>query len=402
MDLQLEEALERLCAVVPAPALEEVPLAAAAGRIAARPVLSPIDLPPFDNSAMDGYAVRAADVASASPENPVRLRVAARTPAGEVPAQTIRNGECVRLFTGSVLPTGGDAVVMQEDTRPGSPDTVLVLNSVLPGENIRRRGEDVGRGAAVCEAGDRLSAGRLSLLGAAGASRVMVARRPSVAVMATGSELREPGDVLAHGQIYESNRLGLAALIEQAGARPRVLPIVPDHVAATQTALAAALNACDVVVTSGGVSVGELDLVKRAFEDIGGRLEFWRVAMKPGRPFTFGRFDSKLLFGLPGNPVSSLVTFLLLVRPALLRFQGARQISLPSCPGRLAEALANDGGRRHFMRVRIDAEGNVRSAGAQASHLLSSMAAANGLLDTPPHTALPAGAAVRVLRWDLD
>ncbi len=402
MDLQLEEALERLCSVIPPASGEEVSLAAAAGRIAARQVLSPIDLQPFDNSAMDGYAVRAADVGSASLERPVQLRVAARTPAGEVLAQTIRNGECVRLFTGSVLPSGADAVVMQEDTRPAMPDAVLVLNPVLPGENIRRRGEDVACGAALCEAGDRLTAGRLSLLGAAGVSRVMAARRPTVAVIATGSELREPGDVLARGQIYESNRLGLAVLIEQAGALPRILPIVPDHLAATQTALAAALKACDVVVTSGGVSVGELDLVKRAFEDVGGRLEFWRVAIKPGRPFTFGRFEKKLLFGLPGNPVSSLVTFQLLVRPALLRFQGARQISLPSYPGRLTEALANDGGRRHFMRVRTDAEGSVRSAGAQASHILSSMAAANGLVDMPPHTSLPVGAAVRVLRWDPD
>ena len=212
-----------------------------------------------------------------------------------------------------------------------------------------------------------------------------------VGLLATGSELQEPGQPLAPGQIYESNRIALAALMQRAGAVPRTFPLVADALAATSLALADAFNQCDAVVTSGGVSVGEMDFIKRAFEQIGGELEFWKVAIKPGRPFVFGRCRGKLLFGLPGNPVSALVTFLLLVRPALLRWQGATDVSLPAHPGVLAEPLANDGERRHFMRVKVDPTGKVRSAGVQASHVLSSVAAANGLVDVPPNTTLACG-----------
>ena len=181
-----------------------------------------------------------------------------------------------------------------------------------------------------------------------------------VGLLATGSELTEPGQPLAPGRIYESNRTALAALMERAGAVPKTFPLVADVLAGTSQALADAFNQCDAVVTSGGVSVGEMDFLKRAFEQIGGKLEFWKVAIKPGRPFVFGRYRGKLLFGLPGNPVSALVTFLLLVRPALLRWQGATDVSLPAHPGVLAEPLANPGERRHFMRVKVDPSGKVR------------------------------------------
>ena len=402
MDLQLEDAIEKLLARVPSPVCEEVPLDQAAGRIAARRVLSPIDLPPFDNSAMDGYAVRSGDLGSANPLAPARLRLVGKSAAGQPFDGVVSAGACVRLFTGSVLPAGADAVVMQEDTRAESsePHTLLALDSVSPGENVRRQGEDVRRGTPLCEAGEALTAGRIWLLGAAGVAGILVARRPVIGLLATGSELKEPGESTARGQIYESNRIGLATLIERAGALPKVLPIVPDQLAATQRALAGALENCDAVVSSGGVSVGELDFVKQAFEDIGGRMEFWRVAIKPGRPFVFGRRREKLLFGLPGNPVSALVTFLLLVRPALLRLQGAKETSLPAHPGRLAGPLSNAGNRRHFMRVHVDSDGAVESAGEQASHILSSVAAANGLVDVPPATVLPGGSSVRVLRWE--
>ena len=197
-------------------------------------------------------------------------------------------------------------------------------------------------------------------------------QRPTVGLLATGSELREAGQPLAPGQIHESNRIGLAAHARRAGAAPRIFPLVPDTLAATQAALEQAVSECDVVVTSGGVSVGETDFVKAAFERIGGRLQFWKVAIRPGRPFVFGRRGDKFLFGLPGNPVSALVTFLLLVRPALQRWQGAREVGMPAYPGVLAESLTNPGERRHFMRVRVDAAGNVLLAGLQASHALSS------------------------------
>ena len=252
----------------------------------------------------------------------------------------------------------------------------------------------------LAEAGEVLSPGRIGLLAAAGVGRLRVGRQPVVGLLATGSELTEPGQPLAAGRIYESNRTALAALIQRTGAVPKPFPLVTDVLNETSLALAAALNQCDAVVTTGGVSVGEFDLVKRAFEQIGGELAFWKVAIKPGRPFVFGRLREKLLFGLPGNPVSALVTFLLLVRPALLRWQGATDVSLPSHPGVLVEPLANQGERRHFMRVRVDPTGKTQSAGIQASHVLSSLAAANGLVDVPPHTTLVAGSNVTVLRWD--
>jgi molybdopterin molybdotransferase len=219
-------------------------------------------------------------------------------------------------------------------------------------------------------------------------------------VLATGSELQEPGEPLKPGMIYESNRVGLAAMIRATGAQPLIFPLVPDVASATRAALLEAFDQCDVVVTSGGVSVGELDLVKGTFEEVGGELQFWKVAIKPGRPFVFGRRAGKLLFGLPGNPVSALVTFFLLVRPALLRWQGARQVAPPLRTGILGEPIANRSDRRHFVRVRVTAAGQIHSAGVQASHFLSSLAAANGLVDVPPQTMLPAGAVVRVMPWD--
>jgi molybdopterin molybdotransferase len=238
------------------------------------------------------------------------------------------------------------------------------------------------------------------LLAACGLAEVEAGRKPAAGLLATGAELQEPGQPLRAGQVYESNRYMLGALMRRAGAMPRAFPLVPDDLKATTEALACAFEQCDAVVTSGGVSVGEMDFVKAALERLGGELQFWKVAMKPGRPFVFGRCQGKLLFGLPGNPVSAFVTFLLLVRPAFLRWQGASDVSLPASPGVLAEPVANDGLRRHFMRVRLEADGKVRSAGLQASHVLSSLAAANGLVDVPPGVTLAAGTTVRVLRLD--
>ena len=400
--LELHEALARILAAVPSTAREEVALGEAAGRVAAARLAAPLDLPPFDNSAVDGFAVRAADVAAACPETPARLRLCGRIAAGESPAQEVPSGACARLFTGSPMPAGADAVVMQEDTRvvPEEPGMVLVLDPVKPGENVRRRGEDVKLGATLVEAGDRLSAGRIGLLAAMGRARVLVGRRPVAGLLATGLELREPGQPLAPGQIYESNRLALAALVRSAGAVPRIFPLVADTPEATRSALAEALAQCDAVVSTGGVSVGELDFIKDALAELGGTLEFWRVAIKPGRPFVFGRWREKLLFGLPGNPVSALVTFLLLARPALLRWQGAREVVLPAHPGVLAEPLANPGARPHFLRVRVDGAGQVFSAGLQAAHALGSLAAANGLVEVPPQTTLPRSSRVSVMRWE--
>jgi molybdopterin molybdotransferase len=400
--LELEEALARILAAVPQPETERVPLSAAHQRFTAERVLAPIDLPSFTNSSMDGYAVRAADTAQARPEAPARLRIAGKVPAGSVYPQTLRAGECVRLFTGSPLPDGADAVVMQEDTRTSASelDTISVLTPVQEDENVRCRGEDVPKGAMLIERGEALTIGKLSLLAATGLDTIAVGRRPIVGVLATGSELQEPGEILVPGQIYESNRVGLAALIVRTGAQPMIFAIVRDAFEETRAALQHAFDTSDALVTSGGVSVGEMDFIKSAVEKNGGELDFWKVAVKPGRPFVFGKYRQKLLFGLPGNPVSALVTFLLLVRPALLRWQGAVDVSLPSAPAVLAETLINDGTRRHFFRVKLENDGTVRSTGLQASHALGSLAVANGLIDVPPQTRLEAGSKIRVLRWE--
>jgi molybdopterin molybdotransferase len=400
--LELEEALARILAALPAPVCDCIALRGAHGRALVESISAQIDLPPFDNSAMDGFAVRADEVAFATPEAPVRLQVRGKIAAGENFQGELASGECARLFTGSPLPCGADAVVMQEDTRPDAtrPGEILVLAAVKARENVRFRGGDVKQGATLAQAGDVLTPAKMSLLAAAGVIEVNVGKCPVIGLLATGSELREAGQPLAPGQIYDSNRIGLAALLQRAGAVPKVFPLVPDTLAATQRALEQAFSESDAVVTCGGASVGEMDFVKAAFETLGGELQFWKVAIRPGKPFVFGNWHGKFLFGLPGNPVSALVTFLLLVRPALLRWQGAREVALPSSPGVLAEPLANIGQRRHFTRVRVDIAGRIFSAGLQTSHALGSLAVANGLVDVPPQATLAAGTTVRVMRWD--
>lgn len=397
--LDLETAVAEVLAALPTPQAERISLVQAAGRILAGPVVSPIDLPCFDNSAMDGYAVRAAEVMGAKPDAPVRLRLQGRIAAGEIFSGALAPGECIRLFTGAPIPPGADAVVMQEDTRVET-GGVLICDTVRPGENVRLRGEDLRSGASLGTPGQEVSPGLIGLLGAVGVGEIMVGRRPVTGVLATGSELREAGRPLTSGQIYESNRAMLVPLIARAGGTPKIYPLIRDTLDATRAALEEALQECDIIVTSGGVSVGEMDFVKAAFESLGGELQFWRVAIRPGKPFVFGRMGNKFLFGLPGNPVSAFVTFLLLARPALLRWQGAEEVFLPQQRGVLAEAFGNAGERRHFMRVRMDAAGKVYSAGKQASHVMSSLAGANGLLDLPAGANLPAGTEVSVRRID--
>ena len=401
--LQLEEALERILSALPLLPSETVPIQAAAGRILMEDVAAVIDLPAFANSGMDGYAVRVDDVSSASSHSPVDLRLIGQVAAGGVFSGSVSPGTCVRVFTGSPVPAGAEAIVMQEDTQPGTADGGLVqfLDSAQLGENIRLRGTDARCGDRLLRAGKRLTAARLSLLASAGVATVRSTHQPVVGLLSTGSELRTAGESLQPGQIYESNRLGLAALLPAAGASPRVYPLVPDCLPETRAALAQAFEECDAVLTTGGVSVGEMDFVKTAFTELGGELMFWKVAVKPGKPFVFGRWEDKLLFGLPGNPVSALVTFLLLVRPALLHWQGGTEIQLPLHPGVLCDPLVNSGDRRHFMSVKVKCHGQVRLAGTQGSHLLRALAAADGLVDVPPQTTWPAGTTVQVLRWEV-
>jgi molybdopterin molybdotransferase len=401
--LELEQALQHIVTRIPPPVWETLPIAQAHGRFVGETIVARVDLPGFDSSAMDGYAVRADDVRGARADSPVRLRLAGQVPAGEMFAGGLSPAACIRVFTGSPLPGGTDAVVMQEDTRvdAGAPEEVVFLDSAKPWEHVRLRGEDVKAGAVLVQPGDRLTAGRLGLLAAAGIGTVPVARRPVVSLLGTGDELVDsatPG-ALRPGQIFESNRTLLAGWIERAGAIARPGGLVPDSLEATRVALEQALAESDAVITTGGVSVGSRDFVKQAFQEVGGATEFWRVAIKPGKPFVFGRCGTKLLFGLPGNPVSAAVTFLLLVRPALWKFQGATDLHSETGSCLLAEPIVNRGDRRHFVRVRLNGKGEARMSGVQASHRLRSLAEADGLVDVPAGKTLAEGSVVPVIRF---
>lgn len=397
--LPFEEARQRLLNSSPPPIdTETLPLGRAIGRVLARGLVSKVDLPPFDNSAMDGYAVRSADLAGATTENPVGLELAGRVPAGAAWERCLAPGSCLRIFTGSPLPDGADAVVMQEDARlEAGGNRIWFSEPAAPWENIRLRGEDIRAGTSLLQPGTRLRPPHAGLVAAVGLDRLEVFRKPSIWIAATGNELQEPGESARPGSIYESNRAGLAALAEEAGAQVRLLPILPDNLEATTQFFRDAAGEADFVLTSGGVSVGEHDHVKAAFAAAGGTMEFWRVLMKPGKPFAHGKLGRTIWFGLPGNPVSAMVTFLTLVRPVLMAAQGAANPFLESRAGVLGVAVANRGPRRNFLRATIHADGTILPAAGQASHMLSAFTTANALLEAPPETHWPAGAPANVM-----
>lgn len=400
--LDLESArtqlLDSLCPLAP----EVVPVPASLHRVATADIRADIHLPPFDNSAMDGYAVRSEDTVGATPENPVRLHLVGHVAAGSVFAGTLASGQCVRIFTGSPLPTGSDAVIMQEDviTHPDDPGSIQIPEPVTPWESVRFRGEDVKPGELLMNAGESLGMGAVALMAACGKTSVTVGRKPRVLILTTGSELVQPGQPLGPGQIYESNAIALEALVLRAGGEVCRKQHIPDDPHTTQEALKRGFESADVVLTAGGASVGEHDYVRTAFEALGGRIDFWKVAMKPGKPFFHGRLGDKTLLGVPGNPVSALVTALVFVYPALRRLQGARDCLPPWSQGLLGDSLANPDKRRHFIRVRLDDKGLVRSAGVQASHVLRSLATAVGVVDVPPRQTLAPGTMVRYLWLD--
>lgn len=397
----LEQALEEILSRVQPLPHEDINVWGGPGRILAETILAGNDLPPFDNSAMDGYALRAEDLRLASPENPAALHLAGKISAGRRPSAPVAPGACFRIFTGSPMPRGADAVVMQEDAEPSGEAQVLFREPIKPFENVRLRGEDVKNGAPLAEPGDRVSPTAAALFAGCGYSLLRVSEQPRAALLATGSELAEPGGwPLMPGEIYETNRLLLSSLLRPAGVDAEIHRLVPDTLEETESRLDGAFQSAHAVITTGGVSVGEYDLVKEALARLGGKVDFWRVAIKPGKPFVFGACRGKPFFGLPGNPVSAMVTALLLVRPALLKMQGARHLELPRAQGRLAEPLSNPGGRRHFLRVRLSSSGEIHQAGPQASHRLGSLAGANGLVDLAPGQTLAAGETASVLLWD--
>ena len=405
--LPMEDALQRLLSqMTPLERTESVSTPLARGRVLAQDLVSPLDVPPYDNSAMDGYAMRAADVAALGGEGAV-LPLSQRVAAGSVPSP-LQPGTAARIFTGATVPEGADAVLMQEmcEALPESGTglgQVRINAPLVAGLHIRRRGEDLRVGQPVLGAGMRLNAASLGLAATAGAAALTVASRPRVALFSTGDELVLPGEPLGPGQIYNSNRTTLHALLLAMGCEVRDLGIVPDTLDATRAALRDAAKDADLILSSGGVSVGEEDHLKPALEREG-RLDLWQIAIKPGKPLAFGEVTSQggrtWFMGLPGNPVSSFVTFLLFVRPVLLRLQGATQLTPRGfqLPAEFTWTKADK--RREFLRAKLSDAGGLQLFGNQSSGVMSSAAWADGLIDLPPGSTVEPGQLLRFLPFN--
>jgi molybdopterin molybdotransferase len=420
--MDLDHALASLLAAAqPLPETEVVDTFDADGRVLVHSLVSALHVPPQDNSSMDGYAVRCADLALASPEQPVVLPVAQRIAAGQS-GQALQPGTVARIFTGAPVPAGADAIAMQEDvqTVTGADGTVQASFSTCPvqGQWVRRAGEDVCRGAQVLHAGTRLGPAELGMAASLGLATLTVCRRPRVALFSTGDELVMPGTVppesMPPGAIYNSNRFFLRAMLQRLGCEVTDWGIVPDNRAATVQALAEAAQTHDLILTSGGVSVGEEDHIKPAVEQLGG-LDLWQIAMKPGKPFAHGHVRRPVaageassvhgagglahFIGLPGNPVSSFMTFVLLVRPFLLRLQGVADVACPvqTLPAHFEVTKADK--RREFLRVRRNAAGGLDLFANQSSGVLTSAVWGDGVVDNPAGTTIAQGDAVRYLSF---
>lgn len=391
--LSVDAALELLLAGAhPVEAIEEVPTLEATGRVLARAQRSSMDVPPMDNSAMDGYAVRAADVQAAG----ATLRVSQRIQAGTV-GRPLEPGSAARIFTGAPVPAGADAVVMQEHCTAHA-ESVVVNKVPAPGQWVRRAGSDVRRGDEVLAAGKRLLPQDTGLAASVGINALPVYRRLRLGLFFTGDELVMPGEALAPGRIYNSNRFTLRGLGEVFGCEVRDFGIVPDSLPATREVLARAALECDVIVTSGGVSVGEADFVKPAVE-AEGRLLMWKIAMKPGRPLAFGEVRGSAFIGLPGNPVSSFVTFLIFVRPFLLKRQGLAEVAPRAMAVRADFDWPYPDPRREFLRVKWNRQEGLDLYPTQDSAVLTSTSWADGLVDNPPEQAIRKGDLVRFLPY---
>jgi molybdopterin molybdotransferase len=399
--LSFDDALAALLAAVsPLADTETVSTLDGPGRVLATDLRSGLNVPPADNTQMDGYAVRVADLKGALG---VRLRVAQRIPAGQLGA-TLEPGTAARIFTGAFIPEGADAVVMQEQVRVDGDHAVL---EHLPraGEWVRRAGEDITQDSVVLAAGTRLTPQATGLAASVGAASLIVRRRPRVACFFTGDELTMPGEPLRPGAIYNSNRFVLVGLLRSLGCEVNDFGIVPDSLAATRSALQEAAKDADLILTSGGVSVGEEDHVKPAVE-AEGELALWQIAMKPGKPLAFGRVrragapDAHAWFiGLPGNPVSSFVTFLLMVRPFVLRLQGVTDVEVARLPMRADFAWPKPDRRREFLRVALNAGGGLDLFANQSSGVLTSTVRCDGLVDNPAGRAIAPGDTVSFIAF---
>lgn len=409
--LSVEEARERILShFAPLPA-EEVPISEALALTLAEDVRSPLDVPPVDNSAMDGYAVRWEDIRGASPASPRVLRVIGMVAAGQVPSQPVVPGTAIRIMTGAAIPPGADAVVPFEETdevqrrRSGkSLDEISILVEVSRGSNIRPRGEDIRQGEMVLPRGTVLGPAQIGVLASVGKATVRVVRRPVVAVLSTGDELLAPGEPPQPGKIYDINSYSVSAAVRQAGGIPLLLGIARDNLEDLRRKVQEGLKA-DFLLTSAGVSKGDYDIVKDVLAQQG-KVEFWTVRMRPGKPMAFGWFpapDGRRVphLGLPGNPVSALVVFELFCRPAIFTMLGRKDFQRPMVEATLQGRIVNSDGRRVYARVWVERQGEgwvARTTGPQGSHILTSLAKANGLAICPEDVpALENGARVKVL-----
>ncbi len=379
--LSVEEARERVLAAFDVLEAERVPVLEALGRVLAEDTVARVDIPPHDNSAMDGYAVRAADTVGASPQSPVPLRVIADLPAGYVAEAEVGSGAAIRIMTGAPIPAGADGVVRVEDT-VSSGDWVEIAVSIQPGQFVRPAGEDVRRGDLVLPRGTLIRPQEVGMLAALGCAEVRVTRRPRVAILATGDELVPIDAPLTPGKIRDANSYSNAAQVIRCGGEPIMLGIARDQAEALSGRIRAGLaQGADLFLTSGGVSVGDFDIVKEVLA-AEGQIGFWRVRMKPGKPLAFGHIGEVPVLGLPGNPVSAMVSFETFVRPAILKMLGATDREGMRVEATLVDALPHKDERRHYLRVRVAWEGGEVHAyltGGQGSGILSSMVKANGL-----------------------
>lgn len=390
--LSVEEARQQMLNTIPVLPTEKREILNCGGYVLAEALHAQENIPPFDNSAMDGYAVRAADVQNASEAEPAVLTIVETIAAGYAPTKQVAAGQAARIMTGAMMPEGADAVVMQEVTQREE-DKVKIFESIDETGNVRFTGESVAAGQQVMRKGKHLRPPEVSMLASLNRPEATVHRKPTVAIVSTGDELLLLGEPLEPGKIRESNRYGLYAQVEEAGGIPIDMGIAPDDEAEIERIFRAALAKADALITSGGVSVGEHDFVKSVLERLG-EVNFWRVAMKPGKPQAYGIADGKPIFGLPGNPVSSLVVFELFVRPALLKMAGHTELLRPTFKATLAESVTNRDGRVNYMRAilkKSNGHYTAETTGPQGSGILHSLVLANGLITIPSGAKLDAG-----------
>jgi molybdopterin molybdotransferase len=401
--ISVEEALDRILSRVAVLGDERVSLVDGLHRVLAEDVDSPRDMPPWPASSMDGYALRSADTAAAAPGAPARLPVGGRVPAGAMAERPLRPGEVFRIFTGAPLPEGADAVIPQEDVTDEA-GTLLVPRRVGDGDFVRPRGEDMKRGDRVLERGRVLSAADVGMLATVGRSSVSVIRRPRVGILSTGDELVDLGGRIGPGQIPNSNSYSLIAQVIEAGAQPVSLGIARDRLEDIEARLRWGL-ACDLVMSSAGVSVGEHDFVKAALARLGAEQHLWLVDMRPGKPIAFSTIPQEgksalALFALPGNPVSAMVTFELFVRPAILRMAGHPRLHRPTITAHALAPIGNRDRRRGYLRVTLTPDGDSYGAqltGTQSSGVLRSMVTADGLAVVPGDSTIEPGESVKVI-----